>query len=1726
MSQGREFRGDRAGRKREFDWYAMARERGLSYDQALRLYGEAQLEASRHRDPERVLRSAYLAQLDRVRPRPQHRIGPGKITQVMLDEAGLSWPLPAAHAGAVATTSYLLPRRPSTAAGSPGQRQTDAHQPSAQRAAPYAVGGANEPDTLDLADVLRDIRDRSDRASELSPEARAALQRGDSLRIFEDGWDAIMGNVPASSGAETEDAAHLAAQAHSDEVDSSEATLAAATPAELLPDGLRERLERGLGSHFADVTLHPDSPEATGSTRAFTRGREVYFQRGAFAPGTADGDALIAHEFAHLAQQTQRGGRDGGRAAVEADADQAAAAVLAGRAAEIRMQASAGAMYAFNDDEDHDESRDGDHAEGHDENELASGSEPTEATGDDEELDLEAELAAIASEPVEADSAGGGGGGSGGAGAGGAGGGDGASADAAAPNFAGATLEGGLDQLQGVRPDKIAATLGDAHAVVGGDVGERRAALAEEPPTQMSTGDAAAAAGESSAATGADAGSIADGSAEADATPTDASALVATGASATTDGSTNANAFEHDAATPANSAAPGSANNAEAPANDNQAAQAQAAAAQLIDDLAASIGSFFSSWFGGGAAEGEAGQNPGQMSASEAGNLAGSLDNLTTTANAPADPGAAPDLAMTAEAEQTASQERAALDQQLTGAKQQAAGDIQQPMGEDHIASTVPTETLIASPAASTADAASEIATPDAPSLGDAAGSEEVAIIAQQQHQAELDAAIATAQAGVAGERSQHAQAEAAAKSDADREVAALKTQADADSEAARQQASAEAEQARNEWRAEVDSQAQAARTKADAKVSAGLADVAAKQASANAEAQRHLDDGKRRADQEQAKGEQQAQAAKAKGKEKSSGFTGWLADKAKRFVDGIKQAVSKAIEAAKAAVKRVIDAAKRLATEVIERARTAIVSAIQAIGKALTAISDALLAAFPGLRARFRRAIQSAIDRSVELVNRAAEGLKAGVKRALDMLGGALDSLLGLLEKGLHAVIDAYAAVINGVIQAAQAVADALGPWLKLVTHIASAPGAWLGKLGAAAMDGIQNHLWGAFKTAAVAWFQSKVMELLGIGGMVMQLLLDGGLTTENITQMALNALMTAIPAALIAVLVEKVLSMIIPAAGAVIAIIEGLQAAWGAVSRIIAAFSAFMAFLLAVESGSAGPLFATALAAGVVVVLDFVSNWLLKKLMRAARKVGAKLKGMAQRFRQRRRGGRDRKRDQNRARDRDRDKDDNKDKAAARRAATAAAKKGWRAAKAKTAKQALSKAAVEQALRSAEGTRGGAKVTVDAKVTGKRWTVQATATKRGQRAVETEGTGSVLKNKAGGTFLASVDIRPVEKRVESMTRKELRRANSQEESGQRGSLASRLRPIEAKGQRMLDGKLDGLTLSLEASGGAKDNPRVQALIQPNYYEWEIEEVGGDFEEIKKEIEKQKGQTKRYNSALSLLQRIGEKHGATVSYQEVGRDDDFALAIEVTFKKGSKTLDVWLNRLETGAGKHEFESSSQPGVCALSGRPLATKSTDEGVVADKDKRTRPHDTIAGSTWKRIIQRTGVKVLGDSPEVTELLRRLVSTASSTSWFMVGDGRSSQSHEYTKIGSSTPNQSVEALHGNLSVGERQRQANDPANAIPDQPDNVVVQIQSGPSRATIPKKDFVGTEWADMNKEQTNAGLRARIRIAISGLQAAAQEAIATDLDIRSDVKALLPKFFDAVEKKAYRQGKW
>ena len=190
------------------------------------------------------------------------------------------------------------------------------------------------------------------------------------------------------------------------------------------------------------------------------------------------------------------------------------------------------------------------------------------------------------------------------------------------------------------------------------------------------------------------------------------------------------------------------------------------------------------------------------------------------------------------------------------------------------------------------------------------------------------------------------------------------------------------------------------------------------------------------------------------------------------------------------------------------------------------------------------------------------------------------------------------------------------LAQFAVIIKDVAANPGAWIRNLGAAIMDGIKNHLWAALKQAISQWFNDKVESLLGLGKSVWNLLTKGGITMAQVGKMAWEAIKSAIPPALIAILVERLVSMIVPAAGAVMAIIQGLVAAWGAIQRILAAIDRFIAFLKAVKSGNAGPAFAQALAAAAVAVIEFVSQFLLRKIAGAASKVAGKIKAIAQKI------------------------------------------------------------------------------------------------------------------------------------------------------------------------------------------------------------------------------------------------------------------------------------------------------------------------------------------------------------------------------------------------------------------------------------------------------------------------------------------------------------------------------
>jgi hypothetical protein len=83
---------------------------------------------------------------------------------------------------------------------------------------------------------------------------------------------------------------------------------AVARPGRPLDPGLTDRLERQLGVDLGAARLHTDADAAASAralrARAYTYGSDIVFSEGSYEPGSAAGRELIAHEVAHVAQQT------------------------------------------------------------------------------------------------------------------------------------------------------------------------------------------------------------------------------------------------------------------------------------------------------------------------------------------------------------------------------------------------------------------------------------------------------------------------------------------------------------------------------------------------------------------------------------------------------------------------------------------------------------------------------------------------------------------------------------------------------------------------------------------------------------------------------------------------------------------------------------------------------------------------------------------------------------------------------------------------------------------------------------------------------------------------------------------------------------------------------------------------------------------------------------------------------------------------------------------------------------------------------------------------------------------------------------------------------------------------------------------------------------------------------------------------------------------------------
>jgi hypothetical protein len=73
-----------------------------------------------------------------------------------------------------------------------------------------------------------------------------------------------------------------------------------------LPGGVREKMESKIGGDFSGVRVHTGSESRQAAkdlgAKAFTVGNDIHFSEGRFNPGSRDGQHLLAHELAHVAQ--------------------------------------------------------------------------------------------------------------------------------------------------------------------------------------------------------------------------------------------------------------------------------------------------------------------------------------------------------------------------------------------------------------------------------------------------------------------------------------------------------------------------------------------------------------------------------------------------------------------------------------------------------------------------------------------------------------------------------------------------------------------------------------------------------------------------------------------------------------------------------------------------------------------------------------------------------------------------------------------------------------------------------------------------------------------------------------------------------------------------------------------------------------------------------------------------------------------------------------------------------------------------------------------------------------------------------------------------------------------------------------------------------------------------------------------------------------------------------
>ncbi|MFG2290019.1 DUF4157 domain-containing protein [Streptomyces sp. NPDC048595] len=561
------------------------------------------------------------------------------------------------------------------------------------------------------------------------------------------------------------------------------------------------------------------------------------------------------------------------------------------------------------------------------------------------------------------------------------------------------------------------------------------------------------------------------------------------------------------------------------------------------------------------------------------------------------------------------------LDERKNELHRSGREDAARPMGEDQIYPDVPRETLTGKVPGGKGKKSGKAGGHKAP--GGAVPVESLDAVAEHDRGPEIKAGFTSGRQQMTEERRAK---DRKAKDDKLKHDRDLKREVDASSKTQaneRQKGQSEISGHRDKWRKEQDDKV----SEIDGKKGKRYDEVRGKIKTRQKETDDHVDE-RTKKDNEQIDKHQTGAKEKAKQKKKNSkdNADNWLdgaINELKSWFKEIKKAIKGFFDEARNAVTGLIDKFKSEVFKFIDKARDWVVGQINDFADGLIALGDELLADYPAMRDKWRNTINGARNYAVRKVNEAAGALKKVVGGLLDGLSDALVAGLDVLEDGLTKAVDAVESATVGALEFAKGVIDALGEWAAIFHDIVSDPGGWISKAGEAARTGAREYLFDETKSAVKKWVEEKIQEITGLSPEDFQALIDGNVSAEEMGKMAWDAALPQLPLIIGELVIEKVVAKLIPGAGWAMAIIDALKTAWGALSKILAAFGLFMDFLKAVKSGNAARPFAKAVAAGVVALLELVYQELISGIQKYMGKVTSKLGGMLKNIRSKRRPG-----------------------------------------------------------------------------------------------------------------------------------------------------------------------------------------------------------------------------------------------------------------------------------------------------------------------------------------------------------------------------------------------------------------------------------------------------------------------------------------------------------------------